>query len=178
MYERHKSGGGTSHVTLLGPSKGGGTGESGRLDGNSWGKTSSLQRWKHIGRALLVFVLPGRGKWRGYRPALVKVASSPTRPRQGGGAGASETVSRDTICLVQGGGHVLFAPNPAFCQPMLAPVGTKLRPRPHYGPGSLRNIRDVLLALRMRVPSCRQSQSGPECRPVSRAGAAGNCGPS
>ena len=72
--------------------------------GNSWGKTSSLQRWKHIGRALLlVFVLPGRGKWRGYRPALVKVASSPTRPRQGGGAGASETVSRDTICLVQGG---------------------------------------------------------------------------
>ena len=73
---------------------------------------------------------------------------------------------------------MLFAPNPAFCQPMLAPVGTKLRPRPHYGTGSLRNIRDVLLALRMRLPSCRQSQSGPECRPVSRAGAARNCGPS
>ena len=32
-------------------------------------------------------VLPCRGKWRGYRPPPVKVASSPTRPRQGGSAG-------------------------------------------------------------------------------------------
>ena len=47
-------------ATLLGPSKRAGTGESGQLDGNSWGKTSSLQRWKHIGRALLlVYSLAG-----------------------------------------------------------------------------------------------------------------------
>ena len=59
-------------------------------------------------------VLPGRGKWRGYRPALVKVASSPTRPRQGGGAGASETVSQDTICLVQGGVTCALCTQPGF----------------------------------------------------------------
>ena len=43
-----------------------------------------------------------------------------------------------------------LAPDPAFCQPMQAPGGTKLRPRPQIGT-SLRNIRDVLLPRRMRT---------------------------
>ena len=66
-------------------------------------------------------VLPGRGKWRGYRPALVKVASSPTRPRQGGGAGASETVSQDTICLVQGGLTCALCTQPGFLSTHASP---------------------------------------------------------